>query len=298
MSRHAFMIMAHDDFGVLEKLITRLDHPDNDIYVHIDRKAAGYDPARVMRLTRHSRVHVTRRMDVRWGDYSQIACELLLLRAATRKAHRYYHLVSGSDLPLVRPAELHRFFAERDGTEFVHFVTDPDLVFIPRIAQHHLFTRHRRITSNPKVWDTLGRVDDITTAVQRRLGVDRLRRSPLTPRYGSGWFSITENLARYVLENEPWIRRTFRRSLCGDELFVQTLAFNSPFRERLCAAPPGEDYLASARKIDWTRGGPYVWRLEDLDELVAAAQQGYLFARKFREDVDREVVEAVFTMTA
>lgn len=36
--KHAYLIMAHNDIPLLRKLIEILDYPDNDIYLHIDKK--------------------------------------------------------------------------------------------------------------------------------------------------------------------------------------------------------------------------------------------------------------------
>lgn len=37
--RFAFLITAHNEPYVLKKLISMLDYPDNDIYLHIDLKS-------------------------------------------------------------------------------------------------------------------------------------------------------------------------------------------------------------------------------------------------------------------
>ena len=39
MDRHAYLILAHKNFGQLRKLIELLDDPRNDIFVHVDAKA-------------------------------------------------------------------------------------------------------------------------------------------------------------------------------------------------------------------------------------------------------------------
>ena len=36
--KHAFLIMTHGQFEILEVLISMLDHIDNDIYIHFDKK--------------------------------------------------------------------------------------------------------------------------------------------------------------------------------------------------------------------------------------------------------------------
>ena len=51
------------------------------------------------------------------------------------------------------------------------------------------------------------------------------------------------------------------------------------------------DYHAIMRAIDWERGQPYVYRMEDLEPLL---QSDYLFARKFDLKVDGEIVNALF----
>ena len=39
MKRHAYLILAHTNFGQLRKLLELLDDPRNDIFVHVDGKA-------------------------------------------------------------------------------------------------------------------------------------------------------------------------------------------------------------------------------------------------------------------
>lgn len=39
--KHAVLIMAHNQFKILEKLMIQLDHERNDLYIHVDRKTVG-----------------------------------------------------------------------------------------------------------------------------------------------------------------------------------------------------------------------------------------------------------------
>ena len=45
------------------------------------------------------------------------------------------------------------------------------------------------------------------------------------------------------------------------------------------------------RKIDWERGNPYVWHEKDYDELINSE---YLFARKFDENVDKNIIDKIY----
>lgn len=55
----------------------------------------------------------------------------------------------------------------------------------------------------------------------------------------------------------------------------------SGFAEKLAADNFRNDYKCILYKIDWKRGNPYVFTIDDYDELV---DSGMLFARKFSED--------------
>ena len=52
-----------------------------------------------------------------------------------------------------------------------------------------------------------------------------------------------------------------------------------------------EDYHSIMRYIDWNRGGPYVWRERDFDELI---NSDYLFARKFDEKIDNNIINMIY----
>ena len=43
MKKHAYLIMAHNQPQILKKLLTLLDHEQNDIYIHVDKKMKKFD---------------------------------------------------------------------------------------------------------------------------------------------------------------------------------------------------------------------------------------------------------------
>lgn len=64
---------------------------------------------------------------------------------------------------------------------------------------------------------------------------------------------------------------------------------NSPFRTSFYK-PELINQNASLRLIDWERGGPYVWRINDLDQLLSS---NCFFARKFSMMVDEKIIDAI-----
>ena len=123
------------------------------------------------------------------------------------------------------------------------------------------------------------RLENASLRIQRMLKVDRLKHCPHEIKKGAQWFSITHNLATYLLPQKN-IKKYFGKSLCTDELVVQTLAYASPYRDNIAGN--------NLRLIDWCRGKPYTFTSDDYSQLVASDQ---LFARKFDENVDLNIVK-------
>ena len=73
MSKHAYLIIAHTNFGQLKKLLQLLDDQKNDIYVFVD-KTSDFDERSFDSGCKFSTVHFTERMSVSWGgDFLRFA---------------------------------------------------------------------------------------------------------------------------------------------------------------------------------------------------------------------------------
>ena len=113
--KHAFLIMAHDNWKILARLIKKLDHIDNDIYLHIDAKATIADAQKEIKDTcRFSKIYYVERIDASWGGYSLVQCEMSLFDEASKKKYDYYHLLSGIDFPIKPMKEIHYFFEKNN----------------------------------------------------------------------------------------------------------------------------------------------------------------------------------------
>lgn len=69
----------------------------------------------------------------------------------------------------------------------------------------------------------------------------------------------------------------------ADELFLQTVIWNSPYRNTLYREDWDDDYRSCLRYIDWNRGRPYIFLISDKKELDSV--DGFLFARKFDDKI-------------
>lgn len=288
--------MVHEYTLVLERLVQLLDDENNGIYIHIDRKATEVERKKIgalRQLVRWSEVFVYSKYKVFWGTNSIVRVQKMLLTNSARseKGYDYYHFLSGSDLPIKKGIEIQRFFEENNGREFIHFGTEKYQQDIQqRYNVYHFFTRQLGRKRDKKFWV---RAETYSLAVQRRLHIDRAGKLGFSFYGGSNWCSITKGFASYVLENFHKYERAFRFSQISDEAIWQTIIMDSPYRNHLYVDGFDNDYEACVRYIDWDRGGPYVFREEDFDELAASK---CMFARKFDERCDAGIVEHLFRL--
>jgi hypothetical protein len=282
MNKHAYLIMAHGNWKILQKLLFLLDDIRNDIYLHIDAKTAI--PEEYQCMLKYSKLITIEAISVYWADFSQVEVTLRLLAAAKREKYSYYHLISGVDLPIKSNKEIYEFF-EKSGREFIGIVPKQVYYSVRRVKYYHPFVRNQRY----RISKILKGLDRLLEYGQRLIGINRLKGCKLKIIDGWQWFSITHSFCCYILENENRIRTMFSNTIASDELFMQTLAYNSEFYHTLYDTTDLKN--GSMRFIDWKRGKPYIWGQEQGDFEILMSSP-YMFARKFDEQYF-EIVERI-----
>lgn len=280
--RHAFLIIAHNNFEILKYQIEILDNENTAFYIHIDKRAK-FDCNELRSHIKKSKITFLKSKKIRWGHFSQVDCELRLIRIAALGHFDYYHLISGVDMPLHTVKEMDVILGQRSLIEYIHFdspkVSQMDY---DRIRFYHFFPGR-------KDWER--KINGVGIKLQKLLRINRLRGKDIVVQKGANWFSITDNLVQQIVQDESKLRKMLKWSFCGDEIFLQTYVYNSEFRAKLSSQNFDNDYSMCLRKIDWNRGNPYVYRECDLEELL---QSDALFARKFDCKVDMRVVEKIY----
>ncbi len=286
------MILAHDHFAHLKKLIAFLDSESADIYLHIDAKAVGVDPAALAACARRSRVICVERHSVSWGDFSMVEAELALLRTAVPGEYDYYHLLSGVDVPVKTRRYIEEYFTRCPGRNYISFlhpvISRADLF---RVRFYYPFQKLniRRVSVRRALRNA-------SIGVQLLARIDRTRTLSPKPVFqkGAQWFDITHELASLILAREEEIRKIFRSTYCPDEMVVQTVIMNSPLRSTLPPEAFDNDYRSCCRYIDWKRGSPYTFSASDEEELLHTPEE-FLFARKFDDRRDSALVDRLFS---
>src|ERR1700689_2810482 len=113
--RIAYLIMAHKNPAQIEKLIHSLDHPQFDVYIHLDKKTPIED---YRYLSNIERVHfIGDRLKVTWGGISIPDAVLLSMNEIISSGRQYDFItvMSGQDYMLRTADEVYDYFNKRKG---------------------------------------------------------------------------------------------------------------------------------------------------------------------------------------
>ena len=291
--RHAILITTHDNVEISKNLLSLYDDKNIDFYFLIDKKAKSYNEEVLKDICKKSSVYFVPKINIYWGSFSQIQAEYILLENAVKKSYDYYHLISGCDIPLYTKNEFFDFFEQNKGKEFVEYspkeIAEKNKVQ-DRVKYYYVFMESVReksaIKRKPKTF-----LREFFLKLQKLLKIDRTKGKEF--QYGSNWFDITDDFAKYILKNKPWVIKHFKKTCCADVLFLQTLLFNSPFYSNnyYCLNEKNR-ILQRNRYTDWTRGQPYTFKKEDYNEIINIKES--LFIRKFNYKNDAEIVNKLF----
>lgn len=268
--RIAYIVAAHRDLPLLERLMRRLADDQTTLVVHVDLRAGrpAFDALRGR--TQDLPVHFLPRQRLYWGGFGVVGAALEGIRhlLAADEGFDYVGLLSGQDYPLRSPAAIRAELAAADGRSFLHHFPLPFEGWGPSGG----LDRFRR-------WHFISRF-----ALHLRVPWNRRIPGGLRP-YGGGrpWL-LTRAAAEHVdavARNRPGLVEFFRHVLHPDELFFQTVLLNSPLAPTIV-----DDHR---QYIRWAGGArPATLTMRDLDALLAS---DCLFARKFDPAVDVEILD-------
>ncbi|WP_297633615.1 beta-1,6-N-acetylglucosaminyltransferase [uncultured Clostridium sp.] len=279
--KHAYLIIAHNNYEILKKNIEILDGKDTSFYIHIDYNSKEFPKNEIENKVKLGKITFIDRKKILWGDISQVECELDLLELAIKGKADYYHLISGVDISIKSNEEINNFFVENNGFEFIHFCDEKENEEYSKRCQKFYYTKKLRggFRNFNKIFNK------VSIKIQNIFGYSR--NNNVVIKKGSNWFSITDKLARRIVQERVWIYKTFKNTLCPDEHFLQSIIFTKKIEVKIYNKYGEGEISNSLREIDWQRGKPYIYRSNDF-ELLKSSEN--IFARKFDEEVDIEIV--------
>lgn len=282
---HAYLVMAHNDFYILEKLVQLIDDERNDIYLHIDKKVKEFPFEEYRTLVKKSRIFFVKRRNIQWGSFTMIKTELELYQAAAQVGYDYYHLLSGVDLPIKSQDEIHSFFDSYRGMEFIacHNSYEPRYNDRKhRFQYYHLFNDYGVMRRG------IRRLNRILLDFQRVVGIDRYK-DKYEYYFGANWASLTHQAVEILLSHRKVIHKRYSFSHCCDEVYKQTILMNEGVNLFKGENPIARLIVWGETDGDWH---PKIFTINDYEQLHDS--KNCMFARKFSTRVDKEIIDIIY----
>ena len=216
----AYLILAHNNYNHLKRLVSALDDSNVVFFIHIDETIKKPD-----NLHEFENIVFISGPKVWWACWSQVDAIIRLIRNSVRSGFDYYILLSGTDYP-IRPNSF-LYDELSTGGEYISFnkgfgIEKPE----DRIKYYYFDEFDRR---NFRSIKTI-----FFFLLERTIRLFYQKRSYPFQQiyYGPTWWALSHDCLSYVLDqidnNKDYIR-FFQTCLYPDESFFQTIIAHSPF---------------------------------------------------------------------
>lgn len=282
--KYAILILAHKNIVQLSRLVERLNK-DFDVYIHADQK---WD-IDISIFKNYKNVFFVKRHSVNWGSYIQIKATIELFKAASNKGYTFYMLISGHDLPLKSNHSIIEFIKSNINTSFVNSEIFPKKEWKDHNGGYERIEYYFGVDFKSNF---IGKVKRKFISMIYRFQKKFNRKRKLFPiQYYGGWnwVNLNAEAMNYViafLKNNPGYIKTFKYTYCADEIWLQTILLNSPLTI----------INDNKRYTDWEIGA-YHPKLLQMKDWTKIQNSDDLFARKFDENVDNEIIDKIYSST-
>jgi len=275
----AYIISAYKNPEQLIRLVHALDGSSTSFWVHVDKRSDdSLFRQMACGLSDVGSVRFVPRHRCSWGGFGHVAATLEGIDAIERSGEDvdYVILATGQDYPIKANDRINAFLEDHAGAAFLEHFPLPHADWqnggLDRIRAWHFRIMRRHVRIPPSA----------------ALPIGRRFPSGFAPFGGSSYWCLPRECVRYIhqmTQKNQALVRFFKSVDVPDEIFFQTVLLNSPYREIIV-----NDNL---RYIDWkdpTAGSPAVLTTADFSAL---AESPKLFARKFDERVDAEILDMI-----
>ena len=299
----AALILAHKNKSQLERLISVLQHPSIDIYIHLDKKSQlspdDFSQCNV-RFTPN-------RIDVGLFEFSMVDATMeLVYTAQAHQKYGYYILLSGQDYPLRCINDIYVYLEESYPKPFIEVIS-PEIVtkFALQFKYPHVLKRFRTASASfiKKYFHTksiypykyipegIVRVATMATGLFIKSPHRRLRSMGIKPYFGPQWWILPDTAINEVcaLYKNKDFCNCMKYCFSCDETFFQTAIMIHADRFEIALNENGY-YLYKKWFTIFSHGHPITFTKEHFDQLVSSQM---LFARKFDYNEDREILDMI-----
>jgi hypothetical protein len=281
--------MAHKSPNQLYRLVDRLNDGASEFFIHIDLKAEFSQFLQLKELG--NVVHFTERFNAKWGGYGTIKPYSAALKEVKNAPNQFDRilLLSGQDYPIKSNADIDAFFKNSPHSVFINYFPIPNYEKWPggdrggwyRVDKYYFGTKWYQFFCSK----TLNLLSTYIPFLRRKIP------NGMKPFTGQTWWNLDNYALNYILDYDakhPEYMAFHKHTFVADELFVQMIIGNSTDEKLLKSIGNSEKRFTIWPKADSAH--PKILDKNDFDAIAASDD---LFARKFDENVDTEILDLI-----
>lgn len=287
--KKAYVIMAHKGPAQLHRLVARLNDGDSEFFIHIDQKADFSQFQSVKEFG--AAVHFTERFDATWGGYGLIKPYLSAMQTIREAPTQFDRilLLSGQDYPIKSNKYINEFFKNSPYSNFIDYFPIPNYKKWPggdrggwyRVDKYYFGTKWYNFFCSK----ALNLLSTYIPFLKRKMP------NGMKPFTGQTWWNLDRYALNYILDyvaKHPEYMAFHRHTFVADELFIQMIIGNSKDEKLLQSIGNSEKRFTIWPKADSAH--PKILGKDDIEAIMASDD---LFARKFDENVDTEILDLI-----
>ncbi len=280
----AFILLTHKSPVFLQRLVSRLSHPDAYIFIHVHKGADAVIQDYIKQnLANFPQLYFLPSFYSYWGSWGLVQASLSGLEQARQNNCDYAVLLSGQDYLLQSITNLEMFLEKHKGLSFLQYHALPSSQWPPDGT-----SRYMRWHFNLGIKDLP--IRKLANRALNRLfnTISPTRQFPqnLEPYGGWQWWCLERNAIDYMLDfthKNPKVVNYFKTVRIPDEMYFHTVLLNSPLASSI------QNRLLTF--ADW-KGPPYprILLRSDFNQL---SNDNYFFARKFDPNIDHTILDKI-----
>ena len=225
-SPNAFLILAHDDIPMLERICHRIGR--NPIFVHLDKRCplSQSEKAKFPDWV----IFLEQRRICYWADMSIVDATIDLIRAALNQPEiRRISLISGHCYPIKSAKAISEFLATSADTNFIQCVKIEKNSHQYNNISRRWFTRPVVGIANERERPVFSVANSVVNKLSSYVPRDidsEIR--PGSPYFGSQWWSFNRSTAEKMIYSAAaqYVYNAFRSTFAPDEMYFQTIFTN------------------------------------------------------------------------
>jgi hypothetical protein len=288
----AYLVIFHTDIQQLRNLISKISDDEVKIFLHIYYKARNININDI--IEEFNITVVNKKINVRWGTFSQIESNLVGIRTIINSGIKFNHLfiLSGTDYPLIKNAELFEYLEKYSDTSFIHyddFFNNESLVL--RVLNYHFFLPFNKKIEYPYIGNNIFK--KMINSILKYSGLIKFPKDlSLFPTiyFGSNWVKLSYKATLFLndyVAKSPKELSFFKSTMNPDEIFYQTIFLNSTIEER------GEIINNNLLYTHWDRPEELYPNPLDLEDFERFNLKTKFFARKFHSKISKPLIDKI-----